>query len=75
MVREVRLGWDADRPVPPEISRQDWDCDDPGIDRALPHVQRRRKRRVAKVPGATKSGAPPSLNRTADRRGDPRHDR
>lgn len=42
MVREARFAWDSDRPLPEEISRRDWDLDDPDV--APPRRRRRRDR-------------------------------
>jgi hypothetical protein len=46
MVREARFAWDPERPLPDEITRRDWDVDDPGTNPgARPAASRPRKRR------------------------------
>ena len=43
MVREVRFSWDRERPLPPEIARTDWECEDPDWE-PLPEKSPRRGR-------------------------------
>ncbi|WP_437223050.1 hypothetical protein SH661x_003053 [Planctomicrobium sp. SH661] len=43
MVREARFAWDENRPLPIELTRRHWDCDDP--DESEPRERRHRLRR------------------------------
>lgn len=39
MVREVRLSWDADFPLPEELTIRDWDLDDSPFHTSKEHSQ------------------------------------
>lgn len=56
MVREARFSWDDRRPLPSELSRRGWDCDDPA-DEVEDRSERRRLRHrpSAKKPPDEKS--------------------
>jgi hypothetical protein len=50
MVREARFAWDDDRPLPSELTRIDWDCDDPEVNprgEPRPHSKRHGEKRAS----------------------------
>ena len=49
MVREVQMSWDDESPMPEELSRNDWDCDDPAPGEPEREVRKRSKRGLGPI--------------------------
>ncbi|WP_437185418.1 hypothetical protein SH668x_002523 [Planctomicrobium sp. SH668] len=43
MVREARFLWNSQEPLPSELTRRSWDCDDEEAHTDLEHPVRRRR--------------------------------
>ncbi len=52
MVREARFAWDSEYQPPRELSRTDWDCEDPELELDLQAeiVKRKKKSRRRSIP-------------------------
>lgn len=57
MVREVKLAWDEERPLPWELRPRDWD---PQLEESPDPDPRRRRRQPLKKPSSDPRRAPPS---------------